>query len=367
MGRPKADPCPRTGRSVTPCSRNLAESLIAPPGTRSAHILGVPSPVHEALVDLFDRSPALLQPLVGKRLRALSPGKRFGFTTDHTRVSELRLADSDLVLKVFTRSGKLRLAIIFEVQLGKDPRKARAWPLYAAWVHQRLGCEVHVVVLTVDRKVAAWAAGPFGPRDARLRTWVIGPEHIPPITSFAEACAAPDLTFLSALAHAKEPIVIHIARALWHALDRKRHLYADRYWDILMSQLYTAIRRSLEMELQGWKPQSPWGKRIFADGVTKGKALGLAEGVAKGEAKGVAKGVAKGIAKGKALGLAEGQATGRAEALLTFLRTRGIALTRAERTAIRTCRDPRRLQAWLRRAYTVETAAELFEPRRRAR
>jgi hypothetical protein len=308
----------------------------------------VVSPLHETLVDLFERSPVLLQPLAGRRLRVLSR-KRLGFSTDHTRVSELRVADSDIVLKVYSATGKLACAIVFEVQLSIKKRKARAWPLYASWVHQRLGCPVHVVVLTVSESVAAWAAGPFCIGDMTLRPWVIGPEHIPPITSFEAACAAVDLTFLAGLAHAKEPIVLEIGRALWHALDVTRHEHADLYWDIFMHQVHTAIRRSLEMELQGWKPQSPWGKRIYA------------EGVAKGEARGVARGKAQGLVQGEALGVAKGKA----ESVLALLRLRGVRLTRAQREQILSCRDERRLRAWLRRACMVSTAAELFEPRGR--
>jgi hypothetical protein len=263
---------------------------------------------------------------------------------DQTRVSELRLADSDLVLEVRSR-GKLVCAIVFEVQLAIDRRKARTWPLYAAWVHHRLGCPVHVVVLTVDAKVARWAAGPFGAGDLSMRTCVIGPEHIPPITDAGTACANVELTFLSALAHAKEPIALEIGRVLWHALDATDHEQGDLYWDIFMSRVHIAIRRALAMELQGWKPQSTWGKRIYAEG----------------RAKGVAEGRAKGVAEGRAKGVAEGEAHGLAEGVLTLLRVRSIALTRAQREQIRTCRDPRRLRVWLRRAGTARSGSELLE------
>jgi len=294
---------------------------------------GVVSPLHEVLVELFQRSPGLLRPLAGRRVRVLSR-KRLGFRTAHTRVSELRLADSDLVLLVRSR-GKLVCAIVFEVQLAIDRRKARVWPLYAAWVHQRLGCPVHVVVLTVSASVAAWATGPFGAGDLSLRTCVIGPEHIPPITNADAARANADLAFLSGLAHAKEPVALEIGRALWHALDATNHERGDQYWDIFMSQVHVAIRRALEMELQHWKPQSTWGKRIYAEGEAKGEARGLTEGLTEG--------------------------------VLTLLRVRGITLTRAQREQIRSCRDPRRLRTWLRCASTARTASELFEgPRKRS-
>lgn len=93
------------------------------------------------------------------------------------------------------------------------------------------------------------------------------------------------------------------------------------------------------MELQGWKPQSAWGKRIYAEGRAKGEA----EGRAKGEA--------------------EGRVEGLAEGVLTLLRVRSIALTRAQRERIQSCRDVRRLRKWLRRAGTARTASELFGSR----
>jgi hypothetical protein len=302
------------------------------------------SPLHEALVEVFQRAPALLRSLVGSRLRVLAR-KRLGFATDHTRVSQLREVDADLVLKIYSATGKLLCAIVLEVQLAIRRAKARVWPLYEAWVHQRLRCPVYVVVLTVDPKVAAWAAGPFCTGDMTLRPWVIGPEHIPSITSFAQAREAVELTFLSGLAHCKQPVALQIGRALWYALDSTRHEQADLYWDMFMRRLDTTIRRALEMELQGWKPQSPWGKRIYAEGLAKGRYQGMAEG--------------------KAEGLAEGKVLGKAEDVLTVLRVRNIRLTRSQRRLIGDCRDPRRLRAWLRLACTATSATELFEARRR--
>jgi hypothetical protein len=170
---------------------------------------------------------------------------------------------------------------------------------------------------------------------------VIGPEHIPSITDAETARSNVELTFLSALAHAKEAVALELGRTLWHALDATDHEQGDLYWDIFMSHVNVAIRRALEMELQGWKPQSPWGKRIYA------------EGRAKGEAEGRTKGAAEGRTQGEAEGLAEG--------VLTLLRVRSIGLTRAQRERIRSCRDPRRLRAWLRRAGAVRSAVELLE------
>jgi hypothetical protein len=302
--------------------------------------------LHELLVDLFHKTPTLLRGLVGPRLGVLAR-RGLGFGADHTRVSQLRDVDTDLVLKVYGRDGRLLCAIILEVQLAIKKSKARTWPLYAAWAHYRLGCPVHVVVVTVDDKVAAWAAGPFCIGDMVLRPWVIGPEHIRPITTLQEARRAIEWTLLSGLAHPKGPVALRIGRALWRALDASKHEHAHQYWDIYMSHVDVAVRRALEMELQGWKPQSKWGKRFYAEGQAKGEAKGEARGEARGEAK----------------GRREGQVEGQAQALLALLRLRGIRLTSSERQRVRECRNLRRLRAWQKSALTATTAAELFGTR----
>jgi hypothetical protein len=89
----------------------------------------VPSPLHETLVDLFHRTPTMLRGLVGARLGVLAR-RGLGFDTDHTRVSQLRDVDTDLVLKVRARNGELLCAIVLEVQLSIKKSKARTWPLY---------------------------------------------------------------------------------------------------------------------------------------------------------------------------------------------------------------------------------------------
>src|SRR5690606_22275625 len=57
----------------------------------------------------------------------------------------------------------------------------------------------------------------------------------------------------------------------------------------------------------------------------------------------------------------EGEAKGEAKALLTVLDTRGLHVSDEVRERIASCTDPGRLEAWLRRAVTVERAEELFD------
>lgn len=57
---------------------------------------------------------------------------------------------------------------------------------------------------------------------------------------------------------------------------------------------------------------------------------------------------------------AEGKAEGKAENILTLLELRGIAISPAAATTIRTCRDLERLDLWLRRVLTAPSVDELL-------
>ncbi|MCX4245843.1 hypothetical protein [Paraliomyxa miuraensis] len=291
----------------------------------------MPSALHEMLVELLRRSPDLVCLLLGDRLPSLRR-KGLRFDTDHTRGSNVIEVGNDLVLKVRDRRGKLVCALVIEVQLHRKPAKARTWALYAAWAHYRLRCPVHVVVIAVDASVAKWAAGPFCIGDMTLRPWVIGPEHIEPITSITKARRSIDLAFLSSMAHRDSPVAKDVGRALLGALRGSSDEHAGLMWDIFVTSVDAAVRRAIEMEFGDWVPQSDWAKKHYSKGRREGKAEGRREGKTEGEA----------------------------NAVLLLLKVRRIRLTKAQQHRVHACRDIRRLRAWLRRAVTATTVAEVF-------
>ncbi|HEX2691727.1 MAG TPA: hypothetical protein VHN14_34190 [Kofleriaceae bacterium] len=69
---------------------------------------------------------------------------------------------------------------------------------------------------------------------------------------------------------------------------------------------------------------------------------------------------ARGKAEGKAEGEARGEAKGKAEALLMFLRRRGLAMTSDQQRRIITCADLAILDRWLDRAFSVASVEELL-------
>ena len=65
--------------------------------------------------------------------------------------------------------------------------------------------------------------------------------------------------------------------------------------------------------------------------------------------------------RGKAEGRAEGRAIGEGEAVLKVLAVRGIEVSEDAHARISDCRDIQQLDAWLGRAVTATSVADLFD------
>jgi hypothetical protein len=147
-------------------------------------------------------------------------------------------------------------------------------------------------------------------------------------------------------------------------LERLPAALASEQLDAILGMVDDALRARLEKRVMEHRE---YRSELFR-GIFK---RGEAEGRAEGEAKGMAKGEAKGMAKGKAEGKAEG--------ILAVLAARDIPVSDAIRSRILGCTDIETLDAWIRRAAVVSTAAAVVRstrpqaaaparpPRRRAR
>jgi hypothetical protein len=130
---------------------------------------------------------------------------------------------ADLVLVVPGPRGKPRLVSVVEAQLGKDPDKPRRWVQDHVALEERHRCDVVILVVTADAKVAAWAAEAIavGPR-GWFAPAVLGPEEVPRLLHVREEERTRELAVLSAMAHRSE-----MGEAELRAL-RLRRLPADR-------------------------------------------------------------------------------------------------------------------------------------------
>lgn len=299
---------------------------------------------HELLVMLFGNSPHMLRTFLGKRL--VSSATRIRFRRSDATVSQVPPLGCDLCIELFRgRATKPFLVLIIEVQLGRNRRKPFSWFAYQACQHYRTRAPALLVVVTNDRAVARWAAGPFRSGQTTLRPIVLGPDDIPAITSVEDAKRSIALAFVSGIVHGRDRTAVRIGLALAHALADSDDDGLGLYWDAFLASLSKAVRRELEMELrvlvsENWRPRSDWGKDLFAKGEAKGRAEGRAEGTTVGEAIGETKGTAK--------------------AILAVLEERGLPITPALRKRITVCNDLPLLERWLRRASTAASVEEAF-------
>ncbi|MCX4244978.1 Yae1 family protein [Paraliomyxa miuraensis] len=128
--------------------------------------------------------------------------------------------------------------------------------------------------------------------------------------------------------------------------------------ELILSFLDESTRHELEeeMELQTTKWFSKMTRQSYADGLARGQREGMREGRRKGLEEGMRLGVEEGLRKSEADGLCKG----RRKAIVLLLRSRGLEPTRAQRRRLDRCIDLKTLDAWLRRAASVDQASQLF-------
>lgn len=290
----------------------------------------MPTLEHEAITLLFRKHPMLAAEILGDALNFTVPGFRAariedGDLTEWTP-AEFR-ADAVVVLE----SAAPVLAVVVEVQRGRDHGKRWSWPVYLTGLRARLRCPTVLLVICVDSAVAAWCATPIdiGHPGWTLTPLVLGPEMVPVVTDHREAARVPELALLSAMAHGAAPGGREVVRAMYAAfgaIDKER---GTLYAEIAHAVLPKAAKNMLEEIMAVQNEVDIFARANFLRGIEKGKA--------------------------------QGQAQGEVKAILAVLAARGVAVPDDERERIEECTDLAQLDEWVRRAVTAESVKELFE------
>ena len=244
--------------------------------------------------------------------------------------ADATLTSPELRADLVVRFGE-QLAVVVEVQRAVDERKRWTWPHYEASARARHACDACVLVVATSDEVADWARLPtrIGPMN-EFRAIVVGPRDVPAVTDVGLASTMPSLAVLAAIAHAKSPLGLPIART---ALQVLPSLADDRntvYLDAILRALDEAARRELEMSMD---PSKYEYKSDFAK---------------------------KYIAQGRAEGVAQGRAEGERTALYAVLGARGLTITAELRARIDACEDADTLRSWVTRAATASSLDEIF-------
>lgn len=294
----------------------------------------MPSILHEVLIELFRQRPSLAAELLTGAFGMELPEHQVarvepGEFTD-LRPTEFR-ADAVVVLADPTAPV---LAVVVEVQLGRDDGKQWSWPVYLATLRARWRCPVVLLVVCADEATAAWCRRPieFGHPGWRLVPVVLGPDRVPVVTEVAEAIRAPELAVLSAMAHGAGPGWERVLDALVGALGSVDEERFALYSDVVLAALPVAAQRYLEALVKvgthTYEYQSEFVRRYIFQGRAEGRVAGLAEGEAK--------------------------------AVIMVLDARGVDVPEAARTRITECTDPEQLDLWVHRAATADSADDLF-------
>lgn len=177
---------------------------------------------------------------------------------------------------------------------------------------------------------------------------MIGPRQIPTTITFEEARARPDWLALIVMMHGNESgsedlnrMAMLVAREVVARQDEMSIVLAD----LIVDSVREDVREMVQAEMDA---ETGWGKTLWFSEIGKAVADGWADGRRIG--------MKKGLAAGRTVGRAEGIA----RALLTVLESRGIGLSKRQRSKIKRCQSPETLEEWLRRALTANRAQELF-------
>jgi hypothetical protein len=300
----------------------------------------MPTPQHEALVELVKRAPEtaleLLSRLAGVDLPVHETVTPLDASIHDLASTELR---ADLILSVEGRGGA-GCVVIVEVQRGVDPDKPWRWPRYMTAVRDDLRRPVRLLVVATNEEVADWARGPLviGPENA-LQAVVVGPGDVPRVETLPSAEWTAVATLLSAAMHVR---TVEDWRAMRPALEACRpssggdDIGGGEVYDELLAALVDSdVRTALEAQmLEGVK--DPWLERMKNRFRAEGREEGIEEGIEKG------------IEKGREEGIRE--------LVVRLARSRGWVVGPEQRAKIERCHDAETLSTW---AVRVMAAASL--------
>jgi len=250
----------------------------------------MPSFQHEALLQLFRNrpllAPELLRDVLHQRLPEFTEAR-----VESAELTDLQPAEyrADLVVLLF--DGRAVLGIVVEAQLRRDDAKQYVWPAYVINLRARIKCPVCLLVITVDERVARWAATPIEiGAGCRFTPCVLSPTAVPEVTDLSVACEDPELAVFSAMAHGRRSDVEASVQIALAAIGASNGLDADRsalYVDLVLNSLSEAAYQALQaMNPANYEYQSEFARRYYSQGRAEGKAEGKAEGEAEGVLRG---------------------------------------------------------------------------------
>jgi hypothetical protein len=266
--------------------------------------------------------------------------------TDLTETSPVERRVDTLLRLDNAEHGAFLLAI--EAQGNKNHAKPASWAYYTAYLWSKYRLPTALMVVVQDHATAAWAqrpvaSGPPGLPTLTISPLVAGPHNMPVITDPAEAHEDLVLATLAAITHAGDPAIADILKALSTALQDEPEVVADPIIELIAQGL-------------GNRPAKELWRNLVAVDLSFYKSY-IAEEIRN---EGREEGLEEGLEKGRDEGRVEGSVKAYGTAVLTVLEQRGIDVPADARQRITECGDLETLHAWLARAATALSAADVF-------
>ena len=243
------------------------------------------------------------------------------------------------------------LALPVEIQRAIKKAKLFIWPAYQ-WVgRSQLGCKTRVLVIATTREVAAWARQTIDDGENNTTTaMVIGPDDVPRIAVVAIAVAFPALAVLSAAMHADGADGLSIARAAFAALRSLSPAIARRYSHLVFHKLSPEDLSRLHEENA---MNAPYLRSDVDDDDPPDTYSEYLLGLMAEKAAEVTAQVTAQVTAAETL-------RARIELLLRILNRRGLAIDANTRVRVFASTDTAELDAWIDRAVTATTTADVF-------
>jgi hypothetical protein len=294
-------------------------------------------PEHEALHRIFQQDSRLFARTMRRvfDIDITEPHQVTVLNVDLTETRPVeRRPDSVLLTELLVEGPEYRYIVVIESQTDPEDTKRSRWPYYIAYLHDKYGCPVILLVVCSKAATAEWAREPIkiglrGLTCMIVSPVVLGPDNVPAIIDLAEATTDVCFTVFSALTHSRSQQAGGILEVLAAALDTVDASTAASLAEFTEAGLGQTAGQQIWRALMTSQTY-PYVSQLRSQGREEGREAGRAES--------------------------------RAEDIVRILDRRGISVPQEAREQILSCTDIATLDSWLDRALTATAVSDLFAP-----
>jgi hypothetical protein len=295
---------------------------------------------HEALHRIFQRDLELFARVMNRVLGVdlPVPDQVSVMTVDLTETLPVeRRVDSVLLAQFIGQSSCGQYILVIESQTQPDEERRSRWPYAIAYLRDKYGCGVVLLVVCSKRATAQWARKPIkigvgGLVSMVVSPAVLGPDNVPAVTDPAEAAQDVCFTMLSALTHSRSRQVGAILEVLADALTTVDAETGASLAEFTEAGLGKTAGRIIWRQLMATRTGSPYVSQMRREGQREGRSEGRREG----------------------------RIEVRREDILRILDKRGIEVADEVRDAINGCDDTKILDKWFDLALVVTDSNQLL-------